>query len=210
MLSAAADRIASRYGKFGGGEAIYAVIRTGGKQFRVEPGQVIDVERLPVAEGQRLELADVLLVADGAAVSMGSPTVAGAKVVAEVMAHGRQEKVVVLKYKAKTRHRTKRGHRQPFTRLAIREIYPSAEAAAAAAKPATARRRTRAADSGGKAEGGQRRRGTRAKAEAPVAAKAPVAAEEKPAHRPRRGETEARARGTAAKVEDQPPAEEGE
>jgi len=107
----------------------------------VEPGQVIDVERLPVAEGQRLELSDVLLVGNGEATAIGSPTVAGAKVVAEVLAHGRADKVLAFKYKAKTRYRKKIGHRQPYTRLAIREVYPTAEAEVAQAKPAAARRR---------------------------------------------------------------------
>lgn len=128
------------------GSAIYAVIRTGGKQYRVEPGQVIDVERLPAAEGQQLEFSEVLLVGNGEATAIGSPTVAGAKVVAEVLAQGRADKVVVFKYKAKTRYRKKIGHRQPYTRLAIREIHTGAEA-----EPAPRRRRTRRASAASEA-----------------------------------------------------------
>lgn len=123
-----------------GGEIIYAVIRTGGKQYRVEPGQVLAVDRLTAEEGQRLELTEVLMVSEGDTLAVGNPTVAGAKVIAEVVGHGRADKVVVGKYKAKTRYRRKAGHRQPFTTLAIREIQSQPEAASEES-PAPARRR---------------------------------------------------------------------
>ena len=106
---------------------IYAVVRTGGKQYRVEEGRTIDVEQLQAPEGERVELSEVLLLADGDNVRVGTPTIPQAKVVAEVVAHGRSKKIIVFKYKAKTRHRTKTGHRQSYTRLAIREIQADGE-----------------------------------------------------------------------------------
>ncbi len=101
---------------------IYAIIRSGGKQYRVEEGSIIDVERLEASEGDKVELTDVLLLTDGSRVTVGSATVPGAKVTAEVVGQGRGPKVTVFKYKSKTRQRTKTGHRQPYTRLAIQEI----------------------------------------------------------------------------------------
>jgi large subunit ribosomal protein L21 len=83
---------------------------------------VIDVERLPAQEGSQVELDEVLLVSKDGEVTLGNPTIPGARVIAEVQAHGKDEKVVVFKYKPKVRYRRKRGHRQPFTRLVIREI----------------------------------------------------------------------------------------
>ncbi|HTE83904.1 MAG TPA: 50S ribosomal protein L21, partial [Dehalococcoidia bacterium] len=80
------------------------------------------VETLAGAEGDRVELRDVLLVSDGDKLTVGTPTVPGARVVAEVLGQGRAKKVIVFKYKRKTRYRRKLGHRQPFTRLAVREI----------------------------------------------------------------------------------------
>ena len=101
---------------------IYAIIETGGKQYRVTPGQMIDVERLDVAEGKRVDLDRVLLIARGDKVTVGSPTVSGAKVVATSQGEGRGKKVIVLKYKPKVRYRKKTGHRQSYTRLAIDKI----------------------------------------------------------------------------------------
>jgi len=101
---------------------MYAVIRSGGKQYTVREGDTLDVELLPGEPGAQVELTDVLMVGEGADVTIGAPLVAGAKVVAEVVEHGRGEKIIVFKYHAKTRYRRKIGHRQHFTRLAIREI----------------------------------------------------------------------------------------
>src|SRR4030042_2903188 len=98
---------------------IYAIIRSGGKQDRVEEGSISEVERLEANEGDRVELTDVLLLADGDRVTVGSATVPGAKVTAEVVGQGRGPKVTIFKYKSKTRQRTKTGHRQPYPRLAI-------------------------------------------------------------------------------------------
>jgi large subunit ribosomal protein L21 len=110
---------------------IYAIVRSGGKQYRVEVGSKIDVEKLRAAEGDTVELPDVLLFADGGQVTAGNPLVAGAKVTAQVVEQGRGPKKVVFKYKAKTRARKRTGHRQPYTRLAIEQIVPPGGEAAA-------------------------------------------------------------------------------
>jgi large subunit ribosomal protein L21 len=101
---------------------IYAIIETGGKQYKVAPGQTIDVERLDVAEGNTVELDRVLLVAQGERVTVGNPTVDGAKVVATSQGEGKGKKVIVFKYKPKVRYRKKTGHRQTYTRLMIDRI----------------------------------------------------------------------------------------
>jgi large subunit ribosomal protein L21 len=100
----------------------YAVIKTGGKQYTVSPGQVLEVEKLNVAPGSEIELNQVLLVSDDGAVTTGKPLVDGARVVARVLAQDRDRKIVVFKYKPKKRYRRKTGHRQSITRLAIKEI----------------------------------------------------------------------------------------
>ncbi|MEE8469704.1 MAG: 50S ribosomal protein L21 [Dehalococcoidia bacterium] len=100
---------------------MYAVVETGGKQYKVSPGEIICVEKL-TTEGDTVELDKVYLVADGDKVTLGKPTVAGAKVVATVLGEGKRDKVIVFKYKPKVRYRRKKGHRQPYTRLAIEEI----------------------------------------------------------------------------------------
>ena len=103
-------------------ENTFAIVETGGKQYKVTPGAVLDVELLPVADGGTVELDRVLLVSQGDQVTVGTPTVVGAKVVATVEGIVRGDKIIVFKYKAKTRQRTKTGHRQNYTRLAIKEI----------------------------------------------------------------------------------------
>ncbi|MBM4462487.1 MAG: 50S ribosomal protein L21 [Chloroflexi bacterium] len=101
---------------------VYALIETGGKQYKVSPGQVIKVEHLQVDEGGRVELDRVLLIADGDKVQVGTPLIEGAKVVAEAVGEGRDKKVIVFKYKPKVRYRRKTGHRQQYTKLTIKEI----------------------------------------------------------------------------------------
>jgi large subunit ribosomal protein L21 len=102
---------------------MYVILRTGGRQYRAEPGQVIDVERLPNAEGESIEITDVLLVApDNGALLIGQPTVNGAVVKATVIKQGRDRKIFVWKYKPKERYRRRRGHRQYFTRLRIDSV----------------------------------------------------------------------------------------
>ena len=101
---------------------IYAIIETGGKQYKVVPGQTIDVERLGVAEGNSVELDRVLLIADGDKVTVGTPTVERAKVIATTQGEGKAKKIIVFKYKPKVRYRKKTGHRQFYTRLVIDKI----------------------------------------------------------------------------------------
>src|SRR6266508_461614 len=101
---------------------MYAVIQSGGKQYTVRPGDTLTVEKLDGDAGSSVDLTDVLMVADGDAVTVGTPTVSGARVVAEIVEHGKHKKVVVFKYKPKIRYRKRTGHRQQFTRLAVKEI----------------------------------------------------------------------------------------
>jgi large subunit ribosomal protein L21 len=106
---------------------VYAVINTGGKQYKVEVGQRIEVEKVAGSVGDMIELNSVLMIVGDAGAVVGTPHVAGAKVVAQVMDQYKGEKVIVFKYKNKTRYRRKLGHRQPHTRLAILGISTSAE-----------------------------------------------------------------------------------
>jgi len=101
---------------------MYAVIETGGKQYKVSPGQTLDVERLDVVDGGTIDLDRVLLIADDDKVLVGNPTVDGAKVVATSQGDGRGKKVIVFKYKPKVRYSKKTGHRQSYTRLTIDKI----------------------------------------------------------------------------------------
>ena len=117
----------------------------------MEPNQLLDVELLPADVGAVVELSDVLLIADGNDVTVGQPLVAGARVVAEVVEHGRGPKIIVFKYKNKTRYRRKAGHRQAYTRLAIRDILIAVEPVVAPA-PAKARRRRAPAKPAAEAE----------------------------------------------------------
>lgn len=101
---------------------MYAILETGGKQYKVRPGDTLQVEKLPAEPGETIELGRVLMVADGDEVSIGTPVVPGAKVLAEVVEQRRGPKIIVFKYKAKVRYRRKMGHRQPLTTLRIKEI----------------------------------------------------------------------------------------
>ena len=101
---------------------IYAIIETGGKQYKVTPGQSIDVERLNVAEGNTVDLDRVLLIADGDKVTVGTPTIEGARVIATSQGEGKGKKIIVFKYKPKVRYRRKTGHRQLYTSLTIDKI----------------------------------------------------------------------------------------
>jgi large subunit ribosomal protein L21 len=102
--------------------ASFAVVETGGKQYRVAPGDTIDVEFLPFEKGQQVSLDRVLLLSGDEGVTVGAPTVPGASVKAEVVIQDRAKKIIVFKYKNKVRSRRKTGHRQAFTRLHIQEI----------------------------------------------------------------------------------------
>jgi len=103
-------------------EKIYAIIETGGKQYRVTLGQTIDVERLDVADGETVELDRVLFIAEGDRVTVGKPTIEGAKVIATSQGEGKGKKIIVFKYKSKVRYRRKMGHRQLYTRLTVDKI----------------------------------------------------------------------------------------
>ena len=106
---------------------MYAIVRTGGKQYRVEEGRSLDVELLPEKEGASIELDNVLMIADDGDVTVGTPIIEGARVMVDVESHGREKKIVVFKYKSKVRTRKKTGHRQHFTRLAVTEILKPGE-----------------------------------------------------------------------------------
>lgn len=97
---------------------MFAVVETGGKQYKVQEGDFIEVEKLDAEVGAKIAL-NVLLVADGENVKAGSPYVKGAEVLAEVVEHGKGDKIVVFKYKPKKNVRRKQGHRQPYTKLKI-------------------------------------------------------------------------------------------
>jgi len=101
---------------------MYAIVETGGKQYRAEEQGTIDVERLPQAVGEEVALDRVLLVEREGQLSVGSPIVPGARVVCRVVAHDRDRKVVVFKYKSKKNYRRKAGHRQEFSRLLVKRI----------------------------------------------------------------------------------------
>jgi large subunit ribosomal protein L21 len=107
-------------------QALYAVVETGGKQYRIQVGDTVDVELLPAEPGQSIDLEQVLMVSDDGAVKVGQPLVEGAKVRATVVGQVRGEKLVVFKYKPKVRYRRRTGHRQSYTRLTIEEIVPGA------------------------------------------------------------------------------------
>jgi large subunit ribosomal protein L21 len=100
----------------------YAIVHTGGKQYRVAAGDVIRVETIRGDEGDLVELEDVRMLCTGGDVTVGAPSVTGAKVTAQIVGAGRGEKVTVFRYKPKTRYRRKNGHRQPYTDLRITSI----------------------------------------------------------------------------------------
>lgn len=100
----------------------YAIIRTGGKQFRVEPGQTIRIPSLLGDAGSTVEFNEVLLGSDGASVRTGVPTLSGARVTADIVKHGKDEKIIVFKFKRRKNYARKQGHRQKFTEVRIRDI----------------------------------------------------------------------------------------
>jgi large subunit ribosomal protein L21 len=118
----------------------YAVFKTGGKQYRVKAGDTLDVEKLPLEVDSAAEFENVLAVSNGGEVIFGTPYVAGAKVLAQVQSQLQDKKVIVFKYKRKTRYRRKLGHRQEYTRLVIQGI----QLGPAASEPSPRRSRSRA------------------------------------------------------------------
>jgi large subunit ribosomal protein L21 len=109
---------------------MYAVVKTGGKQYRIAAGETIHVEKLDGDAGQPVELDEVLLLADGEDVVLGRPFIEGAKVRAEIVDQGKDRKVIIFKYRRRKRYRRKTGHRQPHTILRIHEIQWPGRAAA--------------------------------------------------------------------------------
>jgi len=100
----------------------YAIIRTGGKQFRVQPGQTLRIPSLIGDAGASVEFNEVLLGSDGKSVHTGVPSLSGAKVTGEIVKHGRGEKIVVFKFKRRKNYARKLGHRQDFTEVRIKDI----------------------------------------------------------------------------------------
>jgi len=101
---------------------VYAVIETGGKQYRVQPGEVLAIEKLDAEVGSTVEITAVLTAKKDSVVKIGMPYVEGAKVLARVLEHGRGKKITVFKYKAKKNYKKKQGHRQPYTRIKVEDI----------------------------------------------------------------------------------------
>jgi large subunit ribosomal protein L21 len=103
-------------------KGMYAIVESGGKQYKAVPGTTIEVDRLQVEEGTQIDLDQVLLVADGEDINVGTPMVKGATVKATVVEHFKGKKIIVFKYIPRERYRRKRGHRQQYTRLQIDDI----------------------------------------------------------------------------------------
>jgi large subunit ribosomal protein L21 len=101
---------------------VYAVIETGGRQYRVQEKDVLIVEKLPVEAGQTVTIDKVLALSDGERIKIGAPFVTGIRVMLRVVRHGRGRKIIVFKYKAKKNYRRKKGHRQPFTQVIVERI----------------------------------------------------------------------------------------
>ena len=101
---------------------MYAVVESGGKQHRVIEGETLKVEKLDLATGESLTIDQVLMVGEGESVKIGAPYVAGSSVTAEVVSHGRHEKVTIVKFRRRKHHRKQMGHRQWYTELKITSI----------------------------------------------------------------------------------------
>lgn len=101
---------------------MYAVIKTGGKQYRVVPGEKLKVEKLAGDVGSDIVIDQVLMVADGDNVTVGAPVVAGASVKATVVSHGRHDKVMIFKFRRRKHYRKTQGHRQDYTEIQIQQI----------------------------------------------------------------------------------------
>lgn len=101
---------------------MYAIIKTGGKQYRVQEGDSIFVEKLDADIDSNVVFDQVLAVVNDGDVKIGAPVVEGAKVTAKVLAQGKEKKILVFKYKAKSNYRRRQGHRQPFTKVSIEKI----------------------------------------------------------------------------------------
>ena len=114
---------------------MYAVIKTGGKQYRVAEGETLKVEKLDVEEGAAMEFDQVLMIADGDQIQVGAPYVEGARVTATVQSHGRGPKVLIVKFRRRKHYRKTQGHRQSYTELRISGISGAQAAASMASNP---------------------------------------------------------------------------
>lgn len=101
---------------------MYAIIETGGKQYKVKEGDILRVEKLNAQEGESVEITRVLAVVKDGEVLVGKPVVEGAKAVLKVLEHGKGDKILVFKYKPKKNYRRTRGHRQPFSKVTVEKI----------------------------------------------------------------------------------------
>src|SRR5262245_7269850 len=153
---------------------MFAVIRTGGKQYRVAPNDIIKVEKIAGEPGDIVELAEVILLGGEGGPKTGSPTIAGAMVAAEVISQGRDEKVVVFKKKRRANYRRKKGHRQLLTALRITEILTDGKKPSKAAPKPEAKKAENKSDTKQAAK----------KAEAKPVAKKPVAKAKAAAKKP--------------------------
>lgn len=156
---------------------MYALVRTGGKQYRVEEGRSIKIERLPGDAGDTIELGEVLLMGEGDSITVGTPTIEGARIVGTIAEQGRAKKILVFHFKNKTRHRKKNGHRQHFPRLVVDDIL----AAGQEPKPKTAKAEPAAAVEVAEAPKGRRARSAAESAAATAATAAAVEAEQETA-----------------------------
>jgi len=102
---------------------MYAIIKTGGKQYMVNEGDVLMVEKLDAESGTKVMFEEVLAIGNNGELNLGNPVVSGAKVEATVVQNGKTKKVIIFKYKSKKDYRKKQGHRQPFTKVKIEKIY---------------------------------------------------------------------------------------
>jgi large subunit ribosomal protein L21 len=105
-----------------GGKGLFAVLETGGKQHKVQPGGVLRVEKLEAAKGDQITLDRILAVGDDSQMVIGTPYIEGAQIIAQVLQQGKAKKIIVFKYKAKKNYRRKNGHRQFFTEIMVKEI----------------------------------------------------------------------------------------
>lgn len=101
---------------------MYAIIETGGKQYKVQEGDVLFLEKISSEEGETVVFDKVLAVSDGDAFTVGTPTVEGVSVTGKVLGHGKSKKIIIFKYKPKKGYRRKQGHRQPYTKVQIEKI----------------------------------------------------------------------------------------
>ena len=103
-------------------EVMYAIIKTGGKQYKVKEEEIVEIEKLECAEGDSVEFEEVKAISDDNGFQIGQPNIEGAKVKAKVIEHGKGDKIIVFKYKPKNNYRKKTGHRQPYTKVIIEKI----------------------------------------------------------------------------------------